>query len=81
MINQEDWNEEIAEVEAFFTGIGSIEEPIKLNSYSTIIDVQHFIEGNLATVKANNGKPCFKVYLDHLRELREYLERVEQVSK
>mgnify|MGYP003623326201 CR=1 FL=1 len=81
LIKQEDWSEEIAEVEAFFAGIGSIEEPIRLNTYSTILNVQRFIESNLATVKANNGKPWFKVYLDHLREQREYLERVEQVSK
>jgi hypothetical protein len=81
LIKQEDWSEEIAEVETFFAGISSIEEPIRLNSYSNILNAQRFVEGNLATVKANNGKPWFKVYLDHLKELRGYLGKVELVSK
>jgi len=45
-------------------------EPIKLNAWTTIIDVNKFVENSIATVKANNGNPTYLPYLEQLQELK-----------
>ena len=75
LIPCEDWSNEITELKAFFSTIdmATLQQPLRLNSYSTITDLQKYIDSHLATVKANNGKPWFRVYLERLWELRAYL--------
>ena len=72
-IKSEDWGAEIKELEHFFETATLPPVPIKLNSYSTIIDIHLFINSNLNYVKANNGNPTYLTYLKELQELKEYL--------
>lgn len=77
LIPPEDWSSDIAELQAFFSTVdmAALQQPIRLNSFSTITDLQKYIDSHLATVKANNGKPWFKVYLERLWEVKKYLPK------
>lgn len=70
----QDWSEQIAEIEAFFTSTPLPTIPIKLNEATTILDLKRFIENHLGIVKANEGKIRFKPYLDRLQTLKNVLE-------
>jgi hypothetical protein len=69
----ESWEQEISELEKFFATVTLPASPIKLNPHSTIIDCFKFVQSHLATVRANNGKPTFKPYLNRLKELKSVL--------
>jgi len=73
---QEDWSDEIEELEKYFDSIKLPNGPIYLNDCTTISDISIFIDSHLAIVKSNNGKQKFKPYLERLRELKEI--RVKQ---
>jgi hypothetical protein len=69
----ESWEQEIAELENYFTNITLPTHPIKLNKCSTITNCSLFIENHFATVKANNGKRTFLPYLNRLHNLKAIL--------
>ncbi|OYQ37526.1 hypothetical protein CHU92_08025 [Flavobacterium cyanobacteriorum] len=69
----ENWEQDITELENYFTGIALPTQPVKLNRCSTITDCSQFIESHFATVKANNGKRTFLPYLNRLQELKQVL--------
>ena len=69
----QNWINDIAELENYFTSIKLPTQPVKLNRCSTITDCSLFIESHFATVKANNGKRTFLPYLNRLQELRQVL--------
>lgn len=66
----ESWEQDITELENYFTGITQPTQPVKLNKCSTITNCSLFIESHFATVKANNGKRTFLPYLNRLQELK-----------
>jgi len=66
----ENWDKEIAELEKYFASEDAPKEPVKLDQCTTITDISLFIESNLATVKANNGKRTFLPYLKQLQSFR-----------
>jgi len=72
-LKTESWEQDIIEMERFFTGITIPIQSIKQNPYSTITNVSLFIESHFATVKANNGKRTFLPYLNRLQELKQCL--------
>jgi hypothetical protein len=67
------WEQDITELENYFTNIELPTQPVKLNRCSTIINCSLFIDSNFATVKANNGKQAFLPYLNRLKELKQVL--------
>jgi hypothetical protein len=67
------WEQDITELENYFTNIELPTQPVKLNKCSTIINCSLFIDSNFATVKANNGKQAFLPYLNRLKELKQVL--------
>jgi len=69
----ENWEQDITELETYFTGITLPTQPVKLNPYSTITNVSLFIESHFATVKFNNGNRTYLPYLNRLHELKQYL--------
>jgi hypothetical protein len=69
----ENWEQDITELENYFTGIALPTQPVKLNKCSTITNCSLFIESHFATVKANNGKRTFLPYLNRLQELKRVL--------
>lgn len=69
----ENWGNDIAELENYFSGIELPTQPVKLNKCSTIKDCTLFIESHFATVKGNNGKKTFLPYLNRLQELKQIL--------
>jgi len=69
----EDWGNDIAELENYFTGIELPTRPVKLNKCNTIKDCTLFIESHFATVKGNNGNRTFLPYLNRLQELKQAL--------
>lgn len=69
----ESWEQDITQLENYFTGFMLPTKPVKLNKCSTITDCSLFIESHFATVKANNGKRTFLPYLNRLQELKQVL--------
>ena len=69
----QNWNDDIAELENYFTRIVLPTQPVKLNSCSTITNCSLFIESHFATVNANDGKRTFLPYLNRLQELKQLL--------
>lgn len=67
------WKTNIKELETYFNSIQLPNEPIKTDSYSTIIDVSKFIDSHLSIVKANQGKLYFLPYLHRLQDLKQFL--------
>jgi len=72
-LKPESWEQDITELENYFTGIALPTQPVKLNRCSTITNCSLFIESHFATVKANNGKRTFLPYLNRLQELKQVL--------
>jgi hypothetical protein len=66
----ENWEQDITELENYFSGIALPTKPIKLNRFSTITNCSLFIESHFSIVKANNGKQTFLPYLNRLQELK-----------
>jgi len=69
----ENWEQEINDLEHFFKTAKLPSQPVKLNPFSTITDLNLFIESHIETVKANNGKHTFLPYLNRLQELKQYI--------
>ncbi|MGA1976613.1 MAG: DUF6371 domain-containing protein [Bacteroidales bacterium] len=72
-IKPKNWGQDIAELERFFQGVKLPIEPIKLDNYRTISDVSLFINSHLSIVKAQNGKTCYRPYMERLNELKAVL--------
>jgi hypothetical protein len=66
----ESWEQDIIELENYFTGITLPTQPVKLNNCSTITSCSLFIESHFATVKAQKGNRIFLPYLKRLQELK-----------
>jgi len=64
------WNNEIAELQAFFDKAILPPVPYRLNSYSVCHDLKKYIDTNLSSAKANNGNKTFLPHLERLHELR-----------
>ncbi len=71
----ESWEQDITELENYFSVITLPTQPLKLNRCSTITNCSLFIESHFATVKANNGKRTFLPYLNRLQELKQILTK------
>lgn len=69
----ENWEQDITELENYFSGMALPTQPVKLKPYSTITNCSLFIESHFTTVKANNGKPTYSPYLNRLKELKQVL--------
>ena len=67
------WEQDITDLENYFTNITLPTQPVKLNRCSTITDCSLFIESHFATVKGNNGNRTFLPYLNRLQELKQVL--------
>jgi hypothetical protein len=69
----ESWEQEITELENYFSGIALPIQPVKLNRCSTITNCSIFIESHFTTLKANNGKRTYLPYLNRLQEFKQVL--------
>ena len=67
----EPWD--IAELENFFKNTPLPSAPVKLNPWTTIIDISLFIDSHLQVVKTYNGIPNYKPYFNRLVELKRIL--------
>lgn len=67
------WEQDITELEKFFTVAELPTVPIRLSQSSTITDCSKFVKSHLAFVKANNGNSTFLPYLSRLQELKQIL--------
>jgi len=63
-----DWNTEIAEIETLLSSIQLPKENVKLSEAETVTDVDAFVSSHLSMVRANNGNPVFRPYLERLIE-------------
>jgi hypothetical protein len=70
---RENWDKEINELEDYFKSAQIPEGDYKLSQCETIKNIQVFISSHLQTVKAQNGKPYFRPYLERLKKLKEKL--------
>jgi len=73
-IEPENWNNEIEELESYFTNIVLPTEPIKLNKCSIIKDCSLFIKNHFETIKTYNGKTAYLPYLLRLKLLMKFIK-------
>jgi hypothetical protein len=64
---------DITDLENFFKNTPLPSPPVKLNPWTTIIDIALFIDSHLAIVKANNGIHNYKPHFNRLLEFKNYL--------
>ena len=69
IVKDKNWDDDIVELENYFSNIKLPIKPIKLNKGGTIVDCSLFVESHLSYVKANNGKQTFLPYLNRLQKL------------
>jgi len=69
----QDWSDDIAELEKYFSSIKLPTEPIKINECCIVNDCLLFIDSHLAVVKSNNGKEKFRPYIQRLQDLAEII--------
>ncbi len=72
-LKPDNWEQNIQELENYFTETTLPTQPLKLNRCSIITNCSLFIESHLTNVKANNGKQTFLPYLSRLQELKQVL--------
>ncbi len=70
----EDWSKDISELENYFANIELPTESVKLNTWTTIVDILLFVESSLAAVKRYNGNRTFLPDLNRLKSLKKLLE-------
>ncbi len=68
------WDDEISGLETYFKNTKLPAGPVRLNNCTVIDDPQKFVNNHLEMVKQNNGKPWFKVYLERLSWLKNFME-------
>ena len=69
----QNWSNDIAELKTYFENTELPTEPVKMNDWTTIINVNKFIDSHFATIKTYNGNPYFRPHLNRLQELRKVL--------
>ena len=69
----DNWNDRIKVVEEFFKQ-NPLKGVIKINSYTTILDAEKYINSGINYAKANNGNPTFEIYLIRIEELKKIAE-------
>jgi hypothetical protein len=67
------WDQNIDELEKFFSGIELPTGPLRLDKCSQITNIELFIKSHLDIVKAQNGNKRYLPYLDRLNELKSKL--------
>ncbi len=70
----EDWGQQIAELESFFSEVELPAEPIRLNQCSEVLNVSLFVETHLATLKNYNGNSNFLPFLNRLKLIKNNYE-------
>jgi hypothetical protein len=68
---QERWD--IPTLEKFFATTQLPDPPVRLNAWTTIMDIQRFVEAEFTTVIANNGNPTYRCSYDRLIQLMEII--------
>lgn len=63
----------VAELVQFFSNTLLPGGSIKLDTCSTIIDINKFVDSHLSIVKAHDGNPCYEPYLERLNKLKSIL--------
>ena len=64
---------QVEELESFFKDIKLPDVPIKLNIFTTILNPALFVDSHLDIVRAQNGKPTYKPYLDRLIKFKDLI--------
>jgi hypothetical protein len=67
------FEDEVLELEKFFSTATLPTEPVKLNSSETIGNVRFFVENHLVMLKAQSKNKAYLPYLHHLQELKNFL--------
>ena len=73
----EDWGQQIAELENFFSEVELPAEPIRLNQCSEVLNVSLFVETHLATLKNYNGNSNFLPFLNRLKLIKQQFNNYE----
>lgn len=72
-IQPETWDQDITNLQTYFTEIILPTDPVKLNQCSTITDVSKFIESHFETAKGNSNGRIKEIFIDRLQELKQIL--------
>ena len=71
------WEHDIIEIENYFAGIVLPTQPVKLNTYSTVINSFLFIESHIAYARANDCKLIYLPYLERLIEFKNIINSIK----
>lgn len=67
------WNQEIAELEEFFSGRSVPLDPVRLYQWETVSNIPGYIQSHMEVVKAQNGNSTYLPYLNRLMDLKKML--------
>lgn len=69
------FEEDLRDLRSFFEIVKLPEDPIRLNKYSKITDVELLVKSHLNILKCHKGNLRFKPYLDRLMELKQFINQ------
>jgi len=78
---KENWSNEIAELETFFTTAKFPADTISLSKGINITNCLLFLQSHFATLKSNNGNNTFLPHLERVKTLRQYFENNKHLQK
>lgn len=76
----ESWEQDFADLVKYFETAILPTEPFRLNACSTIVDVNKFVDTNIAIVREYNGRGTVMPNINRLRELKTYLDKPNSIG-
>lgn len=69
-----EWNEKIKELKFFFANTKLPKQPVKIDNFATIVDMELFINIQLKAAEVNIGNYRFQGAIEKLMKIKRYLE-------
>ena len=76
VVQPQDWSNDIAELEKYFSELILPKEPILLSPGVTIFRADTFIQSHLDTIQANEGNKYFLPHLNRLQDLKSIIDKL-----
>lgn len=70
-----EWNDKIQELKSFFSNTKLPKEPVKIDNFATIVDIELFVNIQLKAAEENIGNYRFQGAIEKLMRIKGYLER------
>ena len=76
-----EWNDRIQELKSFFANTQLPKEPVKIDNFATIVDVELFVNIQLKAAESNIGNYRFQGAIEKLMRIKGHLEGPKVMRK